>query len=151
VRRGFPAAEDLERRVGEAAMLGFHYQSDHALIAVAALKAPSEKHRERLFGEANASVSAVGYALDLGWVLVEPEHRGNGIASQLCGALLDRVPESHVFATTRPSNDAMIAILRRLGFSRTGVTFPHPQRGEELVLFTRPGASGAPHGEAEPS
>ena len=137
VQRGFPTARDLDRRIGEAALLALHRGPDQRVVAVAALKLPSEAYRRQLFERAATSLSSESHALELGWVLVEPELRGHKLASRLCAQLVDCVPESEVFATTRPSNVAMIATLRRLGFSRSGAPFPHPQRGEELVLFTR--------------
>jgi hypothetical protein len=61
----------------------------------------------------------------------------DGIAENLCQLLLARVPESCVFATTRPDNNPMIRVLLALGFARVGKPYPHQRRNEELVLFLR--------------
>lgn len=136
VRQGFDAAADtLDRRIRDANCLAFHYAPDGTLAAIAALKAPSEEHRQGIFEMADAPVSASDYELDLGWIFVLPAYRGHRIATTLCRLLLARVPTSRVFATTRPNNAPMIKILRALGFTQVGK--PYPRRNEELMLFLR--------------
>lgn len=140
VRQGFEGARSLERRILDARWLGFQYAAGDALAAVAALKAPGERYRDEVFEKADARVSPVGYELELGWVFVLPAHRGNRIAESLCRRLLERVPTSRVFATTRPDNAAMIRILLALGFAQVGE--PYPRRDEQLSLFLRSLGSG---------
>ncbi len=135
VRQGFPAARDLDRRVRAARWLGFHYAPGDALAGVAALKVPSARYRRTMFRRAASPVSPAGCELELGWVFVAPGHRKHGIAAGLCRLLLERVPAAAVFATTRPTNQSMITILRGLGFARVGQHFP--RRGEQLALFVR--------------
>ena len=132
VRQGFPAADALEDRIRDAKWLAFYYAADGTLGAVAALKAPTEQHRQDLFKKAHAPVSPAEYKLDLGWVFVLPAYRGNRIAESLCRQLLARVPTSCVFATTRTNNSPMIRILLALGFARAGK--PYPRRNEEMAL-----------------
>jgi len=143
VRMGFPRALDLDTRIRESKWLAFHY-AGHELVAVAALKAPGERYRVDLFRRADAPADAVEYALELGWVFVVPAHRGKRIAETLCRLLVGRVPTSGLFATTRPTNAAMLRILFALGFARVGK--PYPRRDEELVLLLRPepGRKGSP-------
>lgn len=137
VRQGFdPVREPLDGRIRDAKWLAFHYATDDTLAAIAAIKAPHEQYRRDLFEKADARISATDYRLELGWVFVIPAHRRNRMADSLCRLLLQRVPLSYLFATTRPNNDAMIKILRRHGFVRAGR--PYPRRNEELVLFLRP-------------
>ncbi len=135
VRQGFPGAEGLDARIRAAKWLAFYYAAGDRLGAIAALKAPSARYREDVFKQADAPVSHYDYKLELGWVFVDPAHRGNRIAESLCQQLLARVPTSCVFATTRPKNSSMIKILNALGFARVGK--PYPRRNERLVLFLR--------------
>jgi GNAT superfamily N-acetyltransferase len=136
VRQGFATAnEGLDSRLRDAKWLAFYSPPDDTLGAVAALKVPTEQYREDVFRKADARVSSADYELELGWVFVVPAHRGNRIAERLCQLLLERVPVSCVFATTRTDNISMMKILHALGFTRVGT--PYPWRNEELALFLR--------------
>ena len=137
VREGFRGSdESLPDRIRNAKWLGFHYAAGDNLTAIAALKAPDARYRNDVFNSADAGVGSAGYELELGWVFVFPDERGQGIAGDLCRKLLARSPRSPVFATTRPNNDPMIKILLGLGFARVGK--PFPRRDEMLALFLRP-------------
>lgn len=136
VRLGFDGSDaGLPGRIRRARWLAFHYATGDTVAAIAALKAPSESYRDVVFKQANARVRPAVYELELGWVFVLPEHRGNGIGMRLCRHLLARAPTSAVFATTRPNNTPMIRILIGLGFTQVGT--PYPRRNEELVLYLR--------------
>lgn len=145
VRQAFPAAVNLEARIGAAWWLGFHYAADDTLAAVAALKAPDEQRRADVFQKAETPASIADYRVELGWVFVDPAYRGRRIAEQLGRALLTHAPEPRVFATTRRSNVPMIRTLRELGFARSGK--PFPWRSAEFLLFLR---SAEPPTGAEP-
>jgi ribosomal protein S18 acetylase RimI-like enzyme len=138
VRDGFQGSDDtLPIRMRAAKLLGFVYSSGGELAAIAGLKAPHIQYRSEVFKKAEAGVSPTPYSLELGWVLVVPTYRGNRVSEDLCRQLLAAVPTSAVFATTRPTNSPMIAILRSLGFSQAGKPYPRPDRCEELALFLR--------------
>jgi RimJ/RimL family protein N-acetyltransferase len=138
VRVGFEGSDaGLDGRIRDAKLLAFHFTIDDTLGAVAALKAPTDQYRDYVFTEADASVSPADCRLELGWVFVVPEYRGNHIAKHLCRVLLQHVPTPCAFATTRPDNVPMIRTLRALGFARVGKPFLHPRRTEELVVFCR--------------
>jgi len=137
VRQGFAGSDEgLDDRIRDAKCLTFHYPAGDTLGAIAALKAPTDQYRDDVFTKAGAPVSPADYKLELGWVFVVPEQRGHRIAKNLCQLLLARVHTSSVFATTRPDNTPMIRILLALGFARTGTSFQHQRRDEELVMFT---------------
>ena len=137
VRQGFATAnESLEGRVRDAKWLAFHYGPSDTLEAVAAIKAPTTRYRHDVFRMADACASPADYTLELGWVFVAPGQRGSQIAERLCRQLLERVPASSLFATTRTDNFAMMKILNALGFTRVGT--PYSWRNEELMLFLRP-------------
>jgi RimJ/RimL family protein N-acetyltransferase len=152
LRLGFPAAMHLERRIREAQWLAFQRTTGGALVAVAALKSPSDDHRAGIFAAAAATSHVSECQLDLGWVFVDPAFRCKGIGIHLCRALMRRVPERCVFATTRSDNAAMMRILDTLGFERAGR--PFRRRDEELVLFLGrwvPGDGSSPAGLTAPS
>jgi ribosomal protein S18 acetylase RimI-like enzyme len=136
VRDGFEGSDEgLPGRIRDAKRLAFYYTAGDKLAAIAALKVPNNGYRDDVFRKADARVSPAKYKLELGWVFVVPDHRGNRVAESLCRMLLARVPSSYVFATTRPNNIVMIRILDALGFVRVGKSFP--RRDQELVLFLR--------------
>lgn len=139
VREGFDGSDDgLPERIRAARWLAFHYQDGATPVAIAGLKAPGRQYRNDVFEKAGAAVAAADYELELGWVFVVPAHRGKHLGRTLCRRLLARAPESAVFATTRPDNHPMIAILRVLGFATAGKPYRHVRRNEQLTLFLRP-------------
>lgn len=134
VRQGFAGSDaGLPGRIRNARWLAFYYSAGETLAAIAGLKAPGEGYRDEVFKNADARVSPSDFNLELGWVFVVPDHRGNRIGESLCQLLLARESKSSVFATTRTYNSSMIRILRALGFARVGK--PYRRRNEELVLF----------------
>lgn len=136
VREGFKGSDEgLHGRIRAAKYLAFYYVAGDTLVAIAGLKAPSAGYRQDVFEKAEAGVSPNDYTLELGWVFVAPDHRRQRIAGNLCGRLLDLVPGSCVFATSRTDNIFMHRILLALGFARFGN--PYSRRDEELVLFLR--------------
>lgn len=126
----------LAARLLAARWLGFHYLH-HVICGIAAIKSPDLETRTSIFGRAGVADELDPCRLELGWVYVVPDLRAEGIASDLCRALVARAPTEPVFATTRSDNAAMQQILGTLGFRSVGV--PFGRRNEELLLFFRPG------------
>jgi RimJ/RimL family protein N-acetyltransferase len=146
VRRGFQGSdESLDVRIRNSNRLAFHYDADDRLAGIAALKAPSERFRVDLFQKAEIETSPEEFPLELGWVFVDPAHRGHGIALGLCRQLLATVTTTGVYATTQPRNVPMVGTLLALGFERVGEPYPH--RNREHVVFWRPltNVEGNPH------
>ena len=105
-------------------------------MAIAALKSPDDQYRHDVFKWADSPESYAYYAVELGWVYVEPAYRGSRIATRLCKALSSIVTIDAVFATTRVDNTAMNRALLTCGFEKVGT--PYPYRGEQLGLYLRP-------------
>lgn len=138
VRLAFQGSDEtLEARILNAACLAFCYPQEGELGAIAGLKAPGDRYRQKLFEKAAVRADPAEYPLDLGWVFVLPSYRGHGFGESLCRRLLARVPTTGVFSTTRPDNRPMIRILLGLGFLPDGKPYPHPRRDEELAVFLR--------------
>ncbi|UCD23108.1 MAG: GNAT family N-acetyltransferase [Gemmatimonadota bacterium] len=138
VRFGFDGSDDgLLARIRDAKWLAFHYGESNTLNGIAGLKVPADRQRANIFEKAAPDVDSEAYELELGWVYVAPDQRGNGIATDICRRLMDRERARCVFATTRSDNNSMIKILRVLGFERVGREFPHRRRKEQLVLYLR--------------
>lgn len=143
VREAFDGSDEaLPDRIARAHSLALHRSPSGEPVAIAALKKPLEDYRRVVFDRARADADPDDYELELGWVYVIAAHRGNRLGETLCRRLLENVPGSGLFATTRPDNQSMIGILRRLGFGRAGEPYPHVRRNEDLVLLLRPPRRG---------
>ena len=137
VRRGFEGSdESLDDRIRDAKQLAFYYVARDTLAGIAGLKAPCGQFREDVFDRACVPISPDDYPLELGWVFVDPVHRGNKVGLGLCRQLLASVTPTGVYSTTRTNNAAMIGILHDLGFERVGEPYSH--RSREHVVFLRP-------------
>jgi len=140
VREGFDGSDEtLPERIRDSKSLTFYYAEDGTLAAVAALKAPPDGYRDRIFENAGSSATFMEFRYELGWVFVVPNHRGFGIATDLCRMLLAGGPASPVFATTRPDNLPMIRILLSVGFSQAGHPFSLGVKDLVLFLQSQPG------------
>jgi RimJ/RimL family protein N-acetyltransferase len=68
---------------------------------------------------------------------VLPEHRGQGLATEACLALFGWASAEHGItrfrASVSPTNQPSLAVVRKLGFRRTGVQWDDVD-GEELVF-----------------
>ena len=126
----------MDNRICAAKYLAFHYPNRDRLAAIAALKSPNDQYRQDVFNKAGCPESCADYKVELGWVYVEPDYRGNRIAMKLCEQLLSRVTADCVFATTRTNNALMGRILLTFGFANVGA--PYIRRGEQLRLYLRP-------------
>ena len=123
--------------IAQAESLAFAREDQH-LLGVGALKVPGSSHTLRVFQEAGVSSEARGYDLELGWIAVIEECRGQGIGLSLCQELKSVAGLRPVFATTRANNFAMLSVLSRIGFSQRGHSFElseHP--GSLIALLVR--------------
>ena len=140
VRWGFEGSDErLDDRIRDAKQLAFYYVARDVLAGIAGLKAPCGQFREDLFDKAYVPISPDDYPLELGWVFVDPAHRGNKVALRLCRQLLADMTSTGIYATTRTNNAPMIGILLGLGFERVGEPYSH--RNRDHVVFLRPIAS----------
>lgn len=127
----------LERRVIERGYKLVFVRSQDALAAVGALKTPYSTYRSHVFKKAKTLSKPEDYALELGWIVVSPKARKNGLAGQLTDKLLQQIAESNVFATVRTDNEGMQRCLRSRGFARSGEPYPSENRKANLELFIR--------------
>jgi GNAT superfamily N-acetyltransferase len=112
----------LRERIGRAHWLGFHYE-EHELAAVAGLKRPADKYRDKVFRKAKAALPASVFCAELGWVFTREEFRRRGISHRLLKRLLKKAGHKNLFATTRANNHSMQRLLESLGFQRAGRPF----------------------------
>lgn len=105
------------------------------LIGVAALKFPTEGHRNSVSGDSNVDVSTVEF--ELGYIYVHAAHRNEGHAAAMLESLLARM-DRPIFATTRSDNLGMQVLLERNRFVRRGQAWPSIENSNKtLQLFLR--------------
>ena len=78
---------------------------------------------------------AAGEVAELGWVGVHAEHRGRGLATQICRAALGHVRDlghDYVYLNTEDYRVAAIGIYLRLGFEPEILDETQPARWEEV-------------------
>jgi GNAT superfamily N-acetyltransferase len=125
----------LSERIRQAAVLTFAFHGDR-LVAVAALKRPTDSYRVGVFRKAGEALPELG-ALELGWIFVLPDCRGRGLAGRVLAATLDASGGAGVFATTRSDNGPMQKVLEGRRFVRLGQGYKSTRGGYELNLFFR--------------
>lgn len=126
----------LSGRIRQAAALTFAFHEDR-LVAVAALKKPTNGYRVGVFQKAGVAPPESG-ALELGWVFVLPDCRGRGLAGRVVADTLVASEGAGVFATTRSDNHTMRKVLEGQNFVGIGQAYQSVRGGYDLSLFVRP-------------
>lgn len=108
--------------------------NDGALIGTAAIKEPHPGHRRGEFAKADIAACADDFFLELGWVVVHPDHRKRGHAGSLVREAIALVGATGVYATTKTHRMRMI--LEESGFEAMGLPYPSHLKPEvKLTLF----------------
>jgi GNAT superfamily N-acetyltransferase len=127
----------LPALVDRAAILVMLFEAE-TLIGTAAIKTPYDRHRLGEFTKANVPDLANAFPLELGWVVIHPDHRGRGHGRALVAATVGLVPDCGVYATTK--TPAMWSILKENAFAALGQSYPSVLNPEvHLSLFGRGG------------
>jgi hypothetical protein len=124
----------LEDRVRNAKALVF-LRVDGQVVGVAALKKPSESHRDSVFRRAGVSNAASTFHWELGWVFVCPDHQGKKYSLVLSAAAISQSERKPTFATTRLDNVAMQRTLEHLALRRLGDSWISDGGQNRLVLY----------------
>jgi predicted GNAT family N-acyltransferase len=135
VEGGAVNPEGLAQRIRNASCLLFLRGADDQLIGVGALKHPRASYRNRVFADARATVSAVEYPVELGWVVVTRSHQGQRLSTRIVGELLPFAKNKNIFATTR-ADQRIMSFASDYGFKINGQPYPSGQ-GYDLVLYLR--------------
>lgn len=109
---------------------------DGKLIGTAAIKRPHPGHRRDEFAKAGAMPHADSFPLELGWVVVHPDHRQRGLGRAMVAAAVSAAPREGLYATTK--TEGMKRILARLGFEKLGSEYPSALNTHvPVTLFVR--------------
>jgi len=89
--------------------------------------------------------TADGVDPELGWVVVDPEHRGRGLGLLVCRAVMRyvaRIGYDHAYLLTDDFRLPAIRTYLRLGFEPVAVDSGHPARW--AAIYRRLGVAPAP-------
>lgn len=117
------------------------------IVGVAALKVPKTRYWQSLTGKSGFEVTSATFPRELGYVAVNPAHRGKGIARKLCDLAMRHAGDQGVFATTG-TPQMLTSILPHLGFRWEGRVWKGDQNAitktkPDLHLMIRPALSPA--------
>ena len=126
----------LPKLVDRAAALVMLLEGN-AIIATAAIKTPFPAHRQGEFDKAEVPQQAAAFPLELGWIVVHPNHRRQGHARTLVAAAVEAASNSGLYAATK--TEQMRPILEENGFIVQGEPYRSVlNRNVMLTLFGRP-------------
>lgn len=136
VSEGRVAARSLPHLMLRAEILAT--LSEHGrIIATAALKTPNERYRSDVFRKAGLNGQATRYPLELGWVVVNPDYRRQGLATRIVRLALADIAEC-VYATSQDRDNGMHHILRQHRFRKSGDPYPAAEKQDaQIFLFLR--------------
>ena len=135
VEGGAVNREGLGQRIRDASRLLFLRASDDQLIGAGALKHPRPEYRNKVFADAQATVPADEYPVELGWVVVAKSYQGRRLSTRIVSELLAFAKSENIFATTR-ADERVLSFAFDCGFKINGKPFPSG-RGYDLVLYLR--------------
>jgi predicted GNAT family N-acyltransferase len=104
------------------------------LVGTAALKT-DKSYRNSCFKKAGVEELASTFPLELGYVVVDNNLRGQGVSHLLVAAALSQRSKDGVYATSNLVNLAMHKALQSRGFVRAGVPWASTKQGQYLALF----------------
>lgn len=137
VEGGAVNSEGLGQRIRDASRLLFLRAADDQLIGTGALKHPRPEYRNKVFADAQATVSADEYSVELGWVVVAKSYQGRRLSTRIVSELLAFAKNENIFATTR-ADERVLSFAFDCGFKTNGKPFPSGN-GYDLVLYLRNG------------
>jgi GNAT superfamily N-acetyltransferase len=135
VEGGAVNPQGLAQRIRKASRLLFLRALDDQLVGVGALKHPRAEYRNRVFADAQATVSAEEYPVELGWVVVAKAYQGRRLSTRMVGELLPFAKNENIFATTR-ADERVLSFAFDCGFKVNGKPYSSGH-GYELVLYLR--------------
>ena len=126
--------QGLAGRIAAAESLAFA-REDQRLVGVGALKLPATAYTLKVFEKAGVPGDAKSHDLELGWIAVIEEYRGQGIGASICRKLIAPLGSRPVFSTTRSDNENMRRILAGIGFSQHGHLFESSEHPGSLIAL----------------
>jgi predicted GNAT family N-acyltransferase len=127
--------QGLAQRIRNASRLLFLRTSDGQLVGAGALKHPRLDYRNKVFADAQATVPADEYPVELGWIVVGRSYQGRRLSTRMVGELLPFAKNQNIFATTR-ADERVMSFASDYGFKINGKPYPSGH-GYDLILYLR--------------
>jgi predicted GNAT family N-acyltransferase len=125
----------LAQRIRNASRLLFLRAPDGQLVGAGALKHPRLDYRNKVFADAQATVPADEYPIELGWIVVASSYQGRRLSTRMVGELLPFTKNQNIFATTR-ADERVMSFAADYGFKINGKPYASGH-GYDLVLYLR--------------
>lgn len=124
-------------RVPESELLAFLHNSGGDLIAVGAIKNPDPGYQQRVFATyAGVSMATETWPThEVGFFSIAPGWQGQGLGRRILQALINEMPHTPLFATTR--TPGMMRLLEMQGFVVTGERWVTAAEQTPLALYIR--------------
>ena len=126
----------LSRSLSQSALIGIYKDKDK-VIATATIKKPLGSYKKGIFTKAKTNLSADNYFFELGYVIVDENHRNKKLGQTLCQELCKLFLSKNIFATTRTNNTYMQKILADNLFIEQGTPYCSRDNTTLLKLFTK--------------
>lgn len=126
----------LPQRLSEAILIGI-YKVNDSIVATATIKRPLESYKLNVFTKSKTDFKKDDFEFELGYVMVDPKHRKDSLASNLCKELCNLFLSENIFATTRLDNVAMQTILKKNNFAQTGQQYKSRNNTSSLILLVK--------------
>lgn len=114
----------------QSALVVVTLRTEIHLIGMGAIKSRLPEYNEKISERSGFILSP--HLRELGYIVVEKQHRGRGFSKEIVRRLLDF--DDHVFATT--SNYAMSRVFHTFGFIQRGEEW-QGKEGDTLTLWVR--------------
>ena len=88
-----------------------------------------------MFADAQATVPADQYPVELGWIVVDKSNQGRRLSTRMVGELLPFAKNENIFATTR-ADERVMSFASDYGFKLHGKPYASGH-GYDLVLYLR--------------
>ncbi len=127
----------LRDRIMRAEYLIFLQGHDRKILGVAALKHSEAQYREKVFRKAGSVQDPDKFELEIGWIYVIEECRGQGFSLPLLEKAIKLSQSRAFFATTREENVQMNRTNVRCGLERSGNAFKSDNGDYNLLLYIK--------------
>ena len=127
----------LRARIKRACSVVWLQGSDGSPVGVGALKYPHENYRASIFKKASSREEPNKYELELGWIFLENQFRGQGLSDVIMKELLSASRTKSLYATVRENNYIMRTVLVKHGFMQEGRAYLSDEGDYKVVLYIK--------------
>lgn len=128
--------EKLPTRFAKSKQIAF-FDNEKEIIAVAAIKKPKQSYIQKISKKSNLILELENYNLEIGYVMVDENFRGQQLASKLCDKLIDLNKDEFIYATTKVQNCSMKKILLKNNFNRIGTQYLNEKKDAFLEVYIK--------------